>query len=306
MFLSLILTILFFLGIFFYVFSHLDDFRSILSRRVPTLHILLLICSIFLTYLVNARILRRALLVHQVKVPLMENLSLTYATTAANYFMPFKGAVGLRALYLRRRFELPLKDFISQLMMVSVITLGISSIFALLGLIFLPKDVGGKSAILVGIYFTAVIVLGLASLILGKLGVKLPKRLMGFLESWDRYRANTLIFSELLVLDTIYYLLWCLTNYLALSAFQVKLNLFESFFYTSLQIHALIINLTPAGLGIVEAMSVFAGSILDFSPAEALLAQGLSRLCAIFILSLCGVIGWLHLVSIGGKKKSDT
>ena len=298
--LSLALTAAFLLALALYVASRLDEFREVLQRRVPGSHALFLCLAVFLAYLLNAEILRRAARVHSVTVPFRENLALNIAASAANYFLPLKGAVGLRALYMRRRFGLGFTDFFAQLVMISVVTLGVSSLFALAGLILSGAAAGenGGAARLLSLYFGLVPVLGALALVLGRLGVRLPKAIQGFLSSWNRFSRAPALFFRIILLDLLYYLAWCAVNWLSLSAFQIRLSPLEIFFYTSLQIHALVINLTPAGLGVVEAVSVFAGSILHFSPAEALLAQGLSRLSAVAVLSLTGACGWIYLACL--------
>jgi uncharacterized membrane protein YbhN (UPF0104 family) len=301
--LSLLLTALFVFLLARYVSAHLDEFRELLSRPIPKTHLALLALAVFLAYLANAWTLRDAILVHGVRVPFMENLSLTLSTSAANYFLPFKGAVGLRGLYLHRRLGVSVTDFASQLLVVTVITMGVSSVFALVGIFVLGLEniQNEKAAHALSVYFALVPILAVLMVALGRLGVKLPRRLRDFVLSWDRYRASTWLLTRIILLDALYYLAWCLVNWLALSAFQVRLSPQGIFFYTSLQIHTLILNLTPAGLGVVEAGSVLAGSVLDFSPAEALLAQGLSRLTAIAVLTATGTLGWAHLLWLGRR-----
>ncbi|MDR2200070.1 MAG: flippase-like domain-containing protein [Deltaproteobacteria bacterium] len=306
--LSLCLTLLFLLLLLRYVSNHLDEFKELLRRPLSRSRLSLLALALFSVYLVNAEIFRKALRAHRVFLPFAENLSLSYATTALNYFLPFKGAVGLRALYLSRRHSLSLTDFLSQLFVISFTTLTVSSLLALPGLALLSggRD-GGRAAFVCALYFALVPALCLASLFSGKLQNLAPAKIKVFLSSWDRYRRNPALLGELVFWNLLYYLAWCLANHLALGAFQVRLGPLEVFFYTSLQIHGLIINLTPAGLGVVEAAGVFAGSILDFSPAEALLAQGLSRLTAVAVLGLAGIVSWFHLLALkkagGGSGK---
>jgi uncharacterized membrane protein YbhN (UPF0104 family) len=301
--LSLILTGLFVFLLARYVSAHLDEFRELLSRPIPKTHLALLGLAVFLAYLFNAWTLRDAILVHGIRVPFLENLSLTLSTSAANYFLPFKGAVGLRGLYLHRRLGVGVTDFASQLLVVTVITMGVSSIFALGGIfaIGLENTHNEKAAHALTVYYALVPVLGVIMVALGRLEVRLPRRLKAFVVSWDRYRASPWLLTRIIFLDALYYLSWCLVNYLALSAFQVRISPQGVFFYTSLQIHTLILNLTPAGLGVVEAGSVLAGSVLNFSPAEALLAQGLSRLTAIAVLTATGILGWAHLLWLGRR-----
>jgi uncharacterized membrane protein YbhN (UPF0104 family) len=301
------LTAAFLLLLALYVASHLNEFRELLRRPIPKGLVLGTALASLLSYVANAEIQRRAQQIHGVFVPFWENLSVNICASASNYFLPLKGAVGLRAVYLKKRFGMRLTDFFSMLVAVAAVTLCVSSVFALIG----RAGAGaagpgrGKAAGLVFLYFLLAALAGLAALCAGKLRLRPPGGLLGGLwESWGRWRASPRLLLDVVVLDIVYYHLWCLVMWQALAAFGVALSPFEAYFYTSLQIHALIINLTPAGLGVMEAVGVFAGGVLDFSPAEALLAQGLSRLAAVAALTLSGALGWLHLVALAGRGKA--
>lgn len=301
---SIILTLLFAAGLWLYVSSHMGEFRELASRPLPKARVALLALSVFLAYFVNSELVRRAFLAHGVRIPVLENLALGFATSAANYFLPFKGATGLRALYLSRRLGLRLQDFVTQLLLVSVLSMGLSSAFALLGLALVRiPDTGafgpGVPRIL-ALYFLLVLALAVASVAFGAFGIRPPRFLRGLAESWDRYRRAPRLFLGMLALDLLWYLCWCAANWFALSSFGARLGLSETFLYTSLQIHALLINITPAGLGVAEAFGVFAGQALDFGAAEALLAQGLSRVSAICVLCVFGLLGWAYLARLGG------
>jgi uncharacterized membrane protein YbhN (UPF0104 family) len=304
------LTAIFLLLLAWYVSSHLDEFRGLLERPIARWRIALICLSLLLVYAVNAEIVRKALRMHAVEAPFRENLSLNLAASAANYLLPFKGAVGLRALYMHQSFGLRYRDFISQLVAVSIITLGISSLFALPGLLSTGlgtegEEGGRRAALLLSLYFLLVIVLGALTFLLGGRGKRLPAFLQGFADSWGRLRGSPSLLGGVILLDALYYLLWCAVNWLSLSAFQVSLSPLEVCFYTSMQIHSLIINLTPAGLGVVEAASVLALGVLDFTPAAALMAQGLSRLCAAAVLAVSGAAGWAYLAFKRRQRKGE-
>jgi uncharacterized membrane protein YbhN (UPF0104 family) len=261
----------------------------------------LLPLAYFLTYLVNGEINRWALKVHALEISFRENLALTLSTAAVNYFLPFKGALALRALYLKTRHGLTLADFLSQAALVTVATLSLSSLFALLGLLFWG---GGeeKARLALGLYFFLILAAGVASLAVGRLPLRLPGQMAAVLASWDRYRKNPRWLASVIFADALYYSLWCFANWLSLDAIGVRLSLSATLFYGAGQIHALLINLTPAGLGVMESFSVFAGKLLDFAPAEALLAQAVNRLSAVAILVVTGLMGWAYLTFFLKKK----
>jgi uncharacterized membrane protein YbhN (UPF0104 family) len=254
-------------------------------------------------YLFNGQILRQAQRVHSLDLPFWENLALTYATSAINYYLPLKGAMGLRAYYLKTQFKLPVTDFLSQITLIGLISLCLSSFFALIGL--LQMGVQGRLGTILCLYFLAVCLLGTSLIFVAKLPFKLPKFLTGPLNSWDSFRQNPRTLISIVCLDILYYLMWCLGHWFSLRSFNIHLNLWETLFYAGGQIHSLLINLTPAGLGVMEAFSVFAGQILNFSPAEALLAQGLNRFSAICVLGVLGTISWGYLLYLKRKKSKN-
>ena len=100
---------------------------------------------------------------------------------------------------------------------------------------------------------------------------------------------------RLSLLVFLYLMVWAACNRLALHALGLRLDLWGSLFYAGGQVHSLLINLTPAVLGVMEAYSVFAGSVLGFTPAEALLGQGILRLASAAVLLATGFIGGLVL-----------
>jgi hypothetical protein len=288
-----------------YIRSHLADFRLVLARPVPPKAPLLLAASVLLTYCVNSGVTRITLLAHRVRVPRLENLALTLATSAANTFLPFKGAAALRAYYLRSRHGLPVADFLSQSLLVGIAALAAASLAGLAGLLALRGLEPGPALVLEA-YFAGTFVLATLLVFAGRLPFRPPGRLGRLWLSWARYRETAGLLARVALWDAAFFSLWCLSNRLALSAFGVDLGPAEALFYAGGQIHTLLINLTPAGLGVMEAWSVFAGQILGITPAEALLAQGLFRLETFAVLGASGLWGWIYLARLGrpGKARS--
>jgi uncharacterized membrane protein YbhN (UPF0104 family) len=292
---SIFLLLVFVAWTAWYVSTHQREFIEALELFEPKT-LALLCLMVFVTYLANGEILRWAMKLHGIKVPLLENLALTFCTAAANYFFPFKGAAGIRALYLKSRHGLNFTDFFSQIVLVGFITVMVSSLAALISLAHL--DAKGANLALT-LYFSAAFILSFALIFLGRL--KLPlKILQNLSHSWIGV-FNGPIIIRIVLLDVLYFFSWAGANWVALKAFGLSLGFFEAIFYAAGQIHSLLINLTPAGLGLMEAFSVFAGSLMGLTPAEALVAQGLFRVAAFGTLVLFGLLGWLYLSFQDGK-----
>jgi uncharacterized membrane protein YbhN (UPF0104 family) len=278
--------------------DHAEDFARILGRPMPPGPPALLALAVLLAYWANAEAVRAALLAHGAAVPRAECLALTLSTSAANTLLPFKGAVALRAWYLKERHGLALADFLSQSLAVGLAALSAASLAGLVSLLALRGAEPGAALILES-YFALALALPAALAASGRLPFRPPGRLGALWRSWGRYRERPGILLRVALWDAAFFLLWALANRQSLAAFGIALGPAETLFYSAGQIHTLIINLTPAGLGVTEAWSVFAGQILGFTPAEALLAQGLARLETFLALAVSGLWGWGYLSRLG-------
>ncbi|MDR1083510.1 MAG: flippase-like domain-containing protein [Deltaproteobacteria bacterium] len=293
MFLSLSLTALLAFLAYVYVRNHWEEFSFLWSRPIGYRLWLTVGAAYTLTLVFNSEILRLGIVVQGTDIKFLEGLALNMSTMAANYFIPLKGGAGLRAIYFLSRYRMPLTNFISQLLAISVHTLAVGSFLALISLLVMaPERFQGP---LVG-YFAVTFGLGLGSLLyLGRINLTRFPKLNNLAKGWDLFRADKKALFKLTVFQLAYYFSLALVNHLCFKAFHISLSLPQALFYSAGQIHSTIINLTPAGLGIVETFGILAGQILGFSPAHALMAQGLNRLTQLSVMVLISLWGWPYL-----------
>jgi uncharacterized membrane protein YbhN (UPF0104 family) len=291
--LSLALTLALALLAFFYIRDHWPEFQALWQKPISSQLWLGVYGFWLLALILNSEILRLGVRVHKIPLGFWEALALNMSTMAANYFLPLKGGAGLRAYYLLSRLKMVLMDFISQLMAISVHTLATGSLLALLGLMSMPPSPARAP---LALYFGLTFGLGLVSLLgFGRFKLLKHPRLAALVRGWDLFRANPKTLAWLTIMQLAYFTCVAQANRLCFSAFNIDLSWGQAYFYSAGQLHSTIINLTPAGLGVVEAFAVLAGQILGFSPAEALMAQGLSRLAQLSILASIGLLSWPFL-----------
>jgi uncharacterized membrane protein YbhN (UPF0104 family) len=302
--LSLALTACLAGGIAWFAAGHSGEFRELWAKPIPRPILALMPTAWLLMIVSNSELLRWPMTAYGLRLTFLEGLALTSATTAINYVIPLKSGSGLRGLYIAAGRGLAVTDYVAQLVSVTVMTLSTASLFAFAGLAAIWAQGRGPSPVLLA-YFGGTFLLGLASvLFLGRLPFRLPKRLQALARGWDGLRSRKGLLPRLAFLQAAYFLAWALCNWLSLFAFGVRLSPAEAFFYCGGQIHATIINLTPAGLGVVEAFSVYALDVMDFTPAQALSAQALNRLTAVAMLAALGLWGWLYLSALMRRRKA--
>jgi uncharacterized membrane protein YbhN (UPF0104 family) len=288
-----------------FVLGHLPEFKKIWRQPIPKAVLALLPLSWLAMVAVNSELLRRPLAAYGLKIAFSEGLALTMASTAINYLIPLKSGSGLRGLYLAAGRGMKVTDYLALLGSVTAMTLTTASFFAFLGLACLWAQ-GHRPDLILPLYFGGTAILGFCSvLFLGRMPFRLPAKLQAIARGWDLLRSNRGLLPRLCLLQAGYFFGWAFFNWLTLAAFGIYLNPFQIVFFCGGQIHATIVNLTPAGLGVVEAFSVYAGQTLGFTPAEALSAQGLYRLTSVAMLAIFGAWGWFHLTRLLRGRQAD-
>jgi hypothetical protein len=297
------LTAVFIWGIVSFVLGHLQEFKELWRKPIPIGLFFLLPVSWLIMIVLNSELLRRPLTTYGLSLTFLEGLALTLSATAVNYVIPLKSGSGLRGLYLATGRGMKVTNILALLGSVTAMTLTTASFFAFAGLMYLWLSGYSPSPVL-PTYFGITALLGLGSvLFLGRMPFKLPSKLQAIAEGWDLLRSNSALFLTLTFFQAGYFLSWAAFNWLTLAAFGVYLNPFEVIFFCGGQIHTSIINLTPAGLGVVEAFSVYAGQVMEFTPAQALSAQVLNRATAMIMLAILGLWGWFYLTLLIRRRK---
>ncbi|MDR2301198.1 MAG: flippase-like domain-containing protein [Deltaproteobacteria bacterium] len=301
--LSLTLTVILVWAIARFVWQHFSEFKALWQKPIPAVVWVMLPVSWLLMVTVNSELLRWPVTAYGIKLTFLEGLALNMAASAINYVIPLKSGSGLRGLYLFSNRGMRVSHYLATLGSVTTMTLSTASFFAFVGLVYLWAQ-GHQPSPILPIYFGSTALFGLGSvLFLGRMPFKLPSKLQAIADGWDLLRSNGRLFLRLTVLQAGYFFSWAFFNWVTLAAFGVYLNPFEIVFFSGGQIHATIVNLTPAGLGVVEAFSVYAGKVMEFTPAEALSAQGLNRLTAVIMLAFFGLWGWLYLTRLIRREK---
>jgi uncharacterized membrane protein YbhN (UPF0104 family) len=301
--LSLTLTVILVWAIGRFVLQHLPEFKALWQKPIAPIIWIMLPVSWFLMVTVNSELLRWPLTAYGLKLTFLEGLALNMAASAINYVIPLKSGSGLRGIYLFTSRGMRVTHYLATLGSVTAMTLSTASFFAFLGLVYLWAQ-GHQPSPILPLYFGSTALFGFCSvLFLGRMPFKLPSKLQAIADGWDLLRSNFGLFVRLTILQVGYFFSWAFFNWVTLAAFGLYLNPFEIVFFTGGQIHATIINLTPAGLGVVEAFSVYAGKVMEFTPAEALSAQGLNRLTAVIMLAFLGLWGWLYLTRLIRRQK---
>ena len=287
-----------------YVKQHLHEFRVI--AQIPPMTLLTLYALFLGILIANGLIFKHILFAFGIATYFEEYFSLSTASALANYMTFFRGGAGLRALYLKTKYKLPLADFLSTFSVMYLIYFMLNSMTGLLGMILLSfEGVPFDFPLCIGfmILFSSSLIVMVLSPMLPECN-RFPLRvIVRIVNGWDRVRRNRNLLLRLIAANMAYLLLIILQTKVAFATYKVSMSWGAAMFFSAAKCLALLVSVTPGSIGIVEWLSVYMANTLPYTPSEALMAQALMRTVTITTLLMIGPFAVHYLNRKIFKKK---
>jgi len=299
---SLIVTIAVLAVFISYFLLNAEDFQ-------PLLHINLLlilgiaaadIASIGISGLFTKFILRP----FNKRISLRESFFVSLISSIGNFFAPVGAGFGFRAVYLKKKYSLSYSDYISTLSGNYILVFLVNSFFGLLALYLLNKRQYSQFGVLVTVFATVFIF----SLILSF--IKIPElftksfnskhlgsvlhNLSRITQGWNHIVSHKKLMLQLTTLTLLNLALTVLITLAIIKSLHLEITFAPLLLFSVLGSLSLFINITPANLGIKEAIYLFSSSILGFSTAQILSIALIDRSVLFLTLTLL----WLTIPSI--------
>jgi uncharacterized membrane protein YbhN (UPF0104 family) len=285
---SSLLLALIFVFLIFYIKSHPEVIINLQNINPLTLLLLLILyLSVFVTQFV---IMQITILICKKNLPLKTGLLLSIYSTLANFFGPLQSGPGVRAVYLKKKLGLKIRDY-------TFITLFYYFIFAAINisLLFMTTlPLATISGVVASVIFTIIGVKQLQARFNFKSNFKLSSKLISLI-----FIATTL---QILFMTTIYYLELHVTNP------SVNYTFLQTLVYSASANLSMFVAITPGAIGIREIFIVFTQSLHHIPLASVIAAGALDRAFYVLLLILLFVVSsGLHLKGLfgmGGKPRN--
>lgn len=298
-YLGFILTI-FFLALFGIFFANnKEDFAGLLEIPILTL---VAISALKLIVIFNAGLFIKVVLTpFEKKIGLIESYYLALLSTIGNYFLPLRGGAGIRAVYLKKKFNLTYSHFLSTLSGNYVLVFLINSFIALilLGIIHTTKSV---YSIPLYLLFGAIFLITLSLSI-----INVPEKLLtirtkipllntlleifsNIVKGWQFITKHKTTILMLALLTLFNFSITASLSFLEYNAIGVSLSFVNLLLYSSLAVASLLISITPGSLGIREAIFIFFSTIIGVTNSEILQVAIIDRGMTFSLLFLLYII----------------
>lgn len=284
-----------------YFFFNIDKFSALLHVNI---FLLILIAVAYLsTIAANGLFIKFILEPFEKFISVRESSYVAMISSVGNFFAPIGSGFGFRAIYLKKKHGLAYSDYIATLYGNYVIVFLINSFFALLSL-YLLRDSSARG------YFTLVILFGgmfVVSLLLTIVRIPTLKRelnvnnkhlrfvtrgLLDMAAGWNRIIKNKRLLLHLLAVTVFNFVITLLIAWLEISALHFSISFPALLLFSVLGSLSLFINITPANLGVKEAIYLFSSAVIGLS-APQILSIALIDRGVLFAVLFCL---WLYFI----------
>jgi uncharacterized protein (TIRG00374 family) len=280
-----------------YFIANKEKFRILLHMNF---WLLILVATCYVMAIISNGIFTKFILEPFGKyISIVESFYVSLISSVGNFFAPTGVGFAFRAVYLKQKHGLQYSDYISTLSGNYILVFLVNSIIALYSLAMLRNSSSAK-------FETLVIIFGL--MLIGSLilcFIKIPKSaenklknmhlrkvgniLVRIINGWSMITAHKNLMARLTGLTVFnaglsLAIIWLIITSLHLSASFPALLLFSV-----LGTLSLFINITPANLGVKEAIYLFSSTILGFSTTQILSIALIDR----GVLFLVLFISWI-------------
>jgi len=278
-----------------YLERNFEDFSElrIVSPIVIIALVLLFILGYFLIGLTTKQLIRPL----KINLGYFESFALSVVTGFYNLITPLRGGMAVRAVYLKKKHNFSYTNFFSSLSASYVLIFLSAGIMGLLssGIIYFNEGIFSPvvSLIFLGVSLSLLFVIIFSPRMNEGKGFILDK-IAKILNGWYLIRKDRGLLFFITIISIFQLLLSSLMLYLQFYVFGIEIDFVKTLFLSSIGLLGLIISITPAGLGIQEAVAVFSASTIGISPVESLSVALLGRGVSVVVLFVLGpIFSWV-------------
>ena len=276
---SLILTLLIILSFIAYFILNSHQFEPLLHINPSLLLIIAMadIVSIAVSGLFTKFILRP----FKKHISLRESFFVSLISSVGNFFAPVGAGFGFRAVYLKRKFGLPYNEYISTLSGNYILVFLVNSFFGLIALYTLRSRHDSEYGVLViafALVFFFSLILSVVKIPVAdninvqrsRYGRSLTKNLARITHGWNHIISHKRLMAQLAGLTVLNLFITMFITFTIIKSLHLSVTVGPLLLFSVLGSLSLFINITPANLGIKEAIYLFSSSVLGFSTTQIL------------------------------------
>ena len=273
----------------YYIIQHISDFQQ-LSLVNPFYLVILLALFIFTYYLISI-ITKNLLYPLGVKLKGFEAFALSIVTGFYHLITPFRGGTITRAVYLKKKHEFSYTNFLASLAGKYLIIFLTASFIGLITTLFINYIYGSFSWIIFFVFLAIFLPLLLIVVLSPKLSLtknNFINRFIKVVNGWHLIKNNKRVIIIITLVSILQLIIGAFMFYFQFRVFGIEVEFIKCLFLASIGSLSILIAITPAGLGINEAVIVFSALTIGITPAQSLSVALLGRVIGFLVLFILG------------------
>lgn len=283
---TLIFTVI---GIAFYLSDNQNLLLSL--KNIPISYILILLVVQVLLLVTNGLLLKTLTLQFNIHLKMTEWFGLAVVTTMVNYVTPFSGGLLFRATYLKHQHSFSFTKFATLIYANYIINFWTIGVIGTLSILFV-NPTGINRMVLLFFLMVAIILSIIILLPVTKIpgNSKLNKIINSSIDGWLLIKRDKKLLTKLISYTLINIILNALAFWVACSALGFTISLFASVIISLVAAFSIVIKITPANLGIHEAIIGFSAPLVGIGAGEGLMTALVIRGTGIIVIFLLGTL----------------
>ncbi|HVX48161.1 MAG TPA: lysylphosphatidylglycerol synthase transmembrane domain-containing protein [Candidatus Saccharimonadales bacterium] len=213
-------------------------------------------------------------------ISMKESFYVSLISAVGNFFAPAGAGLGFRAVYLKKQHDLSYGKYVSILSGNYILVFLVNSLAALLALYMLRGRDNARYATLV-IIFGAIFIVSLVMTFIKTPHIKVERiksrrmrSIVGsfstVMQGWNHIISHRKLLARLIILTFVGLLINIVNNFLIIHTLNLHITFAPLLLLSVLGSLSLFINITPANLGVKEAIYLFSSSVIGFSTPQIL------------------------------------
>lgn len=284
-----------FIGLFIYYYASNPEVFVVMRDFGLALTIFGVVYSI-ITIINNGLFIKLAVNSINKEITHFGSIYASFLASFSNYFLPIMSGAAIKAVYLRRKYQLSYKDFTSTLYGNYIFVFLTTSSISLLSIYMIYLDTGTYSWMLIipmlgMLILTLILIFTKPSRLIAKLDLlptKLLKSTIGkitrVLEGWEIIIKDKKLLIQLVVINVLNILLRSLFFYAVFRSMGNGISIWHSLLFTSITVFGVFFAFTPGGIGIRETILIIYAGSLTLDKTSILSATLLDRATSLIAL----------------------
>lgn len=250
-----------------------------------------------------ALLLKKILSYFNIRLNYWEAVGLIFVTGMGNYIVPYVGGVGLRGAYLKKRYNFPWSYFTGTAGGALLLSTLVNSLIgtAVVIFLFVDKQLFHPEIFLIFVSFIVIVtVLLFVPIRRIKAANRVTRKINQVVDGWkiirSRGKVEILIMLVYLTLSSLFSALF---TYVAFRVVTDGISFSDAIIIASMTTLSKKISVTPAGLGIIELVTVITSSALGYVLVYSVAVAVIQRLASTIVYFGGGTISGYFLSRFG-------